>query len=93
MPEVGIIFKPIAIIRQMIDLFFTVGAFSPLPGWCGFGTLPNGHQLSLHVCNCCGKGCIADGESYITLHQRSQDVFFRRGRIGQGAEVPIDLFG
>ena len=79
----------------MIDFLFTVWTIFPLPGWfsAGVDSLSNGRQLSLQVCNRGGKRCIDGGESCITLHQRIQDVFFRRGRIGQGAEIPRELFG
>ena len=83
----------------MIDFLFKVWTIFPLPGWfsAGVDSLSNGRQLSLQVCNRGGKRCIDGGEICITLHQRIQDVFFRRGRIGQGAEYPesssVDSWG
>ena len=77
----------------MDHFLFAVGASAFWLCWvfAGFFTPPDGTQLILQSCNSSGKGCIAGGESFITLHQLSQCFFLRRGRIIQGVEVPVEL--
>ena len=77
----------------MEHLFFVVGASVFIPGWVSAGVLtsPNGLHLLLQFRNSGGKGYIAGVESWITIHQRSQCFFLRRGRIGQGVEVSVKL--
>ena len=91
--KVGIFLQLVAVICGMEHLFFAVGSSAFMSCWVSAGvcTPPDGIQLLLQFRNSSGKGCIACGESCITIPQLSQCFFLCRGRIGQGLEVSVEL--
>ena len=93
MTKVGIFLQLVAVIRGTEHLFFAVGTSAFMSCWVSEGicTPPDGIQLLLQSRNSSSKGCIAGGESCITLHQISQCFYLRRESIGQGVEVSVKL--